>query len=129
MGEMSLKTPILGSMKNALGYVVILIGGIVTASVSAVAYRSIPPIGLIGCVVMVLLASLFARAWLDWNGFATYTLTWLAVTFVWALEGPAGSVLIAQDALGVGWLVGAVIAIIIASVIPRKFLVGDDGAR
>ncbi len=126
---MSAEPPILGSMKQALGYLVLIGGGIVTASVGAVAYRSIPPVGVIGCVLMVLLAATFARTWLSWSGLATFAGTWMAATFVWALEGPAGSVLIAQDALGVGWLAGAAAAIIVTSTLPRKVLVGDYGAR
>lgn len=120
---------ILGRMKVVLGYVVLVVGGIVTATVGAVAYRSIPPIGLIGCVVMVLLAAAFARAWLGWSGLAAYAGAWLAATSVWALEGSGGSVLIVQDIWGVGWLVGAVIAIVVVSVLPSRVLVGSYVTR
>lgn len=136
VGSHSLRTPaksgqpfILGHMKVVLGYAVLVAGGIVSASVGAVAHRSVPPIGLIGCVVMVLFAAAFARAWLGWAGLGVLAGAWLVTTSVWALEGSGGSVLIVQDAWGIGWLVGAAVAIVAVSVIPSRVLVGDYVAR
>lgn len=120
---------ILGRMKVVLGYIVLVAGGLVTATVGAVAYRSIPPLGLIGCVVMVLFASLFARAWLGWTGLGAYAGVWLMATSIWALEGSGGSVLIVQDAWGIGWLAGAAVAIMVAAVVPTRVLVGSNVAR
>lgn len=116
-------------MKIVLGYLVLVVGGIVSATVGAVAYRSVPPVGLIGCVVMVLFASAFARAWLGWAGLGAYAGTWLVVTSLWALEGSGGSVLIVQDGWGIGWLVGAAAAIIAVSVVPARVLVGSYVSR
>ena len=136
VGSHSLRAPaksgqpfILGRMKVVLGYVVLVAGGIVSATVGAVAYRSVPPVGLIGCVVMVLFAAAFARAWLGWAGLGVYALTWLMVTSVWALEGSGGSVLIVQDGWGIGWLVGAAVAIVAVSVVPSRVLVGSYVTR
>ena len=92
-------------MKDALGYVVLAIGGVITASVGAVAHRGYPPYGVIASIVMLGFAALFARAWLGFVGIGILGGAWAVMTFVWALEGPGGSVLIAQDALGIGWLV------------------------
>lgn len=116
-------------MKVVLGYVVLVVGGIITATVGAVAYRSTPPLGLIGCVLMVLFAAAFARAWLGWSGLGAYAGVWLVTTSLWALEGSGGSVLIVQDAWGIGWLVGAVIAIVVVSVLPTRVLVGSHVSR
>lgn len=116
-------------MKVVLGYVVLVVGGIITATVGAVAYRSTPPLGLIGCVLMVLFAAAFARAWLGWSGLGAYAGVWLVTTSLWALEGSGGSVLIVQDAWGIGWLVGAVIAIVVVSVLPTRVLVGSYVSR
>lgn len=116
-------------MKVVLGYVVLVLGGVVTATVGAVAYRSTPPLGLIGCVAMVLFAAAFARAWLGWTGLGTYAGVWLMATSVWALEGSGGSVLIVQDAWGIGWLVGAAVALVVVSLLPARVLVGSYVAR
>lgn len=123
------RAPILERMKRALGFLVLLAGGIITASVGAVAYRSMPPWGLVGCILMVLCAVAFARTWLGWAGLATFSITWMVATFIWALDGPGGSVLIVADSLGVTWLVGAALALVAMSVVPRRWLVGDHGAQ
>lgn len=116
-------------MKEVLGYGVLLAGGIIVASVGAVAHRGNAPLGVILCVAMVALGATFARTWLSWLGLGLFAGAWTAMTFVWAMEGPGGSVLIVQDALGVGWLVGGALAIVVASVLPSKVLVGAHGAR
>ncbi|MFN3867190.1 MAG: hypothetical protein ACK4MD_10835 [Demequina sp.] len=116
-------------MKDLLGYTVLLFGGIITASVGAVAHRGYPPLGVVLCVIMVALAGTFARTWLGWGGLGLFAGAWITMTFVWALEGPGGSVLIIQDALGVGWLVGGSLAIMVAALMPAKLLVGAHGPR
>lgn len=116
-------------MKEVLGYAVLLAGGIIVASVGAVAHRGYPPFGVVLCVLMVALGATFARTWLSWSGLSLFAGAWLAMTFVWALEGPGGSMLIIQDALGIGWLGGGALAIVTASVLPTKVLVGAHGAR
>ena len=116
-------------MKDALAYVVLLLGGIITATVGAVAHRAYPPFGLVACLAMVLLTAVFARTWLGFAGLGLFAGAWAVLTFVWALEGPAGSVLIVQDGLGVGWLVGSGIAITLAALVPSRLLVGADGSR
>lgn len=116
-------------MKDALGYLVLALGGIITASVGAVAHRGYPPFGLIGSVLMVGLAAVFARAWLGFTGVGVLGGAWVLATFVWSMNGPGGSVLIAQDALGIGWLVGGTLMVVAASVVPTKVLVGGHGSR
>ena len=116
-------------MKDALGYVVLAVGGIVTASVGAVAHRGYAPFGLIAAIVMVGLAALFARTWLGFAGVGVLGGAWVLTTFVWSMDGPGGSVLIAQDPLGIGWLVGGTLMIVAASVVPTKVLVGGHGSR
>ncbi|WP_061960757.1 hypothetical protein [Demequina flava] len=113
-------------MKGSLGYVVVGLAGLLTATVGAVAYRSIPPWGAVLAIIMVLAAAVFARTWQSWVGLGIYAGLWAVTTMVWSLNGPGGSVLIAQDALGVTWLVGAAVAIVVAAFVPVKLLVGDD---
>jgi hypothetical protein len=126
---MSVAPPILGRMKDALGYVVLVVGGIVTASVGAVAHRGFVPLGVIASILMVGLAAVFARTWLGFGGVGVFGASWAVMTFVWSLNGPGGSVLIAQDALGVAWLLGGTLMIVTASVIPTKVLVGRHESR
>lgn len=116
-------------MKDVLGYAVLLIGGVITASVGAVAHRGFAPLGVVLCVLMVGLGAAFARTWLAWTGLGLFAGAWMTMTFVWALEGPGGSVLIVQDALGVGWLAGGALAIVAAAVVPSRLLVGAHGPR
>ncbi|WP_062069611.1 hypothetical protein [Demequina sediminicola] len=113
-------------MKDSVGYVVVALAGLLTATVGAVAYRSIPPFGVVLAIVMVLAAAIFARTWLSWNGLGVFAGLWVVATAVWSLNGPGNSVLIAQDGLGVAWLLGSVLAIVAAAVVPVKLLVGDD---
>lgn len=115
-------------MKHALAYVVVVVAGLATAGVGAVAHRAFPPVGLIAAVVMVLFAAAFSRAWLTWSGLAAFASGWGVATFVLALEGSGGSVLIAQDALGLGWLIGCAIAIVAAAAIPSRMIVGSHVA-
>lgn len=108
-----------------MGYLILALGGAIVATVGSVAYRSIPPFGVILACVMVLFTAVFARTWLSWTGLGLFAAVWMSLTFVWTLEGPGGSVLIAADTLGYAWLAGGVAAIIVAAVLPRKMLVGD----
>ncbi len=108
-----------------MGYVVLAVGGLIVATVGSIAYRSIPPWGAVLACVMVLLAAVFARVWLSWTGLGTFAALYMTAAFVWTLEGPGGSVLIAADALGYAWLAGGVVAIVVAALLPRKLLVGD----
>lgn len=126
---MSSYAPILGRMKDALGYAVLIIGGVIVASVGAVAHRAYPWLGVALCVAMVALAAAFARTWLSWSGLGLFAGAWMTMTFVWALEGPGGSVLIVQDRLGVGWLVGGALAVVVAALLPSTLLVGARGTR
>lgn len=116
-------------MKDALGYAIVVLGGLITASVGAVAHRGFPPYGAIASIAMVACAAVFARAWLGFAGVGAFAAAWLVMTFVWALEGPGGSVLIAQDSLGIAWLVGGTVMIMAASVVPTKLLAGEHGTR
>ncbi|MFW7414423.1 hypothetical protein [Demequina sp. SO4-18] len=116
-------------MKDSLAYVVLLSGGLITATVGAVAHRTYPPLGLVMCLLMVALGAAFARTWLAWPGLGVFAGAWMTMTFVWALEGPGGSVLIVQDPLGIGWLAGGSIAIVVASLLPSRLLVGGHGPR
>ncbi|WP_084106033.1 hypothetical protein [Demequina sp. NBRC 110056] len=116
-------------MKDALAYLVLIAGGIITASVGAVAHRGYVPWGLVASILMVGLAAVFSRAWLGFTGLGVFAGAWLVATFVWSLNGPGGSVLIVQDAVGVAWLAGATVMIVASALVPTRVLVGAHGTR
>ncbi|WP_084039389.1 hypothetical protein [Demequina sp. NBRC 110053] len=116
-------------MKVALAYAVLAVGGLITASVGAVAHRGYAPWGLVASILMVGLAAVFSRAWLGFTGLTLFAGAWLVATFVWSLNGPGGSVLIVQDALGIAWLAGATMMVVASALVPTRILVGDHGTR
>lgn len=111
-------------IRSVVAYAVLAIAGIVTAMVGASAHRSIPPFGPILSILLVVAMALFARSWKDWAGIGASAGLWAVATALLSLEGPGGSVLIAQDALGYSWLIGGMLAIMIVSMVPRSVLFG-----
>jgi len=111
-------------MRRALEIVVSAALGAIVAAVGAVAYRSYPPIGVVLCVFLVLMAAVFVRTWGGWLGVIAFVVPFLALTYVFTREGPGGSLLIAPDGLGYGWLYGSAGAIVIASMLPVRLLGG-----
>lgn len=116
-------------IRTAAAYFVLTLAGLITALVGAVAHRSVPPVGAILCVALMVAATIFARSWKDWMGIGVFAGCWAVMTGVLAQEGPGGSVLIATDALGYTWLIGGALAIIAVCMVPRGILFGrNDGA-
>lgn len=111
-------------IRSALAYFVLAIAGVALALVGATAHRAFPPVGVVLCVVLVLAATVFARTWREWNGIAVFAGGWAFTTYFLSLEGSGGSVLIATDALGYGWLIGGSLAIAAVCVVPRSILFG-----
>lgn len=113
-------------IRSALGYLVLAIVGLVAAVVGATAYRTIPPFGVILCIVLMLVATIFARTWKEWSGIGVFAGVWAVMTYVLSLEGPGGSLLIATDVLGYAWLLGASLAVVAVCMVPRSVLFGRD---
>jgi len=111
-------------IRSALAYVVLALAGLVTALVGATAHRALPPIGAVLCIVLMIAATVFARSWKDWLGVSIFAGFWAVMTYVLALEGPGGSVLIATDGLGYSWLIGGAAAIVVVCMVPRTLLFG-----
>ncbi|WP_430867518.1 hypothetical protein [Demequina aurantiaca] len=111
-------------IRSVLAYVVLGVVGLVVALVGATAYRSIPPFGVALCIVLMLSATVFARAWKDWSGIGVFAGVWAVATYVLSMEGPGGSLLIATDSLGYAWLIGGTTAVIVVCLIPRHVLFG-----
>lgn len=103
-----------------------LVTGIVVALVGGVAHRSVPWWGVIGCIALVVCVGTFARAWRGWLALGIFAGAWVGVTYMLSMEGPGGSYLIVDDALGRAWLIGGSVAVIAVSFIPRSWLMDSD---
>ena len=111
-------------MRRALEILVSGLLGAIVATVGAVAHRSIPPFGVILSVLLVLMAAIFARTWSGWLGMIAFAVPYVALTYIFTREGPGGSLLIAPDGLGYGWLYGGAGAVVIACLLPARMLGG-----
>lgn len=117
----------MGSMARILGSsVVIAVLGAIVALVGGGAHRSYGWLGLSLCVALMAVASVFARAWRGFGGLGVLAAVWMLVTIPLAGVGPGGSALIPLDALGLGWVIGASLAIVVVSFLPRSLLVGRE---
>lgn len=115
--------------RHILTYAVIAGLGALTAVIGAGAHRSYGWVGLALCLLLVATASVFSRAWRGLAGLIAMAVPWTALTLILALEGPAGSVLIAQDALGLTWTYGGAAIIAVVAALPGRILVGDTKVR
>ncbi len=113
-------------VRAASSLAVIAAMGVVTAMVGAGAHRALGGWGVTLCLALMAASSVFARAWRGFLGLAIMGAAWVAVTLVLAAPGPGGSLLIAQDGLGLTWVYGGAAMFVIAAVLPGRLLVGDD---
>lgn len=100
--------------------------GVGVATVGVGGHRAYGFIGVALGLVLVATASLFARAWARWLGFAVFAAAWAAMTTVYSQRGPGGSVLIASDVNGYLWLYGGAVVIVIMALVPRTLIEGRD---
>ncbi len=111
-------------MRRLLEIVVSAVLGAVVAIVGAVAHRTWRPTALILCVLLVLLSVVFVRTWAGWLGVLALAVPFVALTYVFSLQGPGGDLLIAGDALGYSWLFGGSGAVVLACLIPPSWIGG-----
>ncbi|MBO0922289.1 hypothetical protein J1G42_15820 [Cellulomonas sp. zg-ZUI222] len=101
--------------------------GLVAGTIGTVMHRAVRPWGLVLCVLLVLVIVLIARAWCGWFGYGASAGGALLAIQVLATGGPGGDVLVpAGDLWGWGWVGGAVLAVIVVGLVPRRW-VTDDG--
>ncbi len=100
--------------------------GAVIAAIGALSHRTYPFYGLVAVIAVTLTGALFARAWHDWAGLALYAGGWAVVVFLLAQEGPGESVLVVEDALGYGFLLGSAAAIVLVSFTPGFLIKGRE---
>lgn len=111
-------------MRRVLELFVAVVLGAVVATIGAVAYRSYPPIGVTLCILLVLAAAVFIRAWSAWSGLIAFAVPFVVLTYVFTRQGPGGSLLIAADNLGYAWLYGGAAAVVVASLVPARLIGG-----
>ncbi|MGC4174587.1 hypothetical protein [Demequina sp.] len=109
-------------MRRAIEIVVSAILGAVVAVVGAIAHRSIPPLGVILSIALVLAAMIFVRTWGGWIGVLAFAVPFVILTIVFSRPGPGGSLLVAGDGLGYSWLWGGSAAVIVACLLPPRLL-------
>jgi len=101
--------------------------GLLAGTIGTVMHRAVRPWGLVVCVLLVLVIVLTARAWCGWFGYGASAGGALLAIQVLATGGPGGDVLVpAGDLWGWGWVGGAVLAVIVVGLVPRRW-VTDDG--
>lgn len=114
--------------RTVLASVFALLAGVVAALVGGVSHRAAPWWGLVGCIALVAVGGVFMRAWRAWLALGVFAGGWAVVTVILSLEGPGGSVLIMDDALGRAWLIGGTLAVMGVALVPRRWLGQDDVA-
>lgn len=116
----------MGTMARVLGSLcVIALMGAVVALVGAGSHRALSGVGLVLCLLLVGVGTVFVRAWRDRMGLAVFGVAWAVMTVVLAGEGPGGSLLIVRDVFGYGWLGGGVAMLVAVAVVPRRRFEGD----
>lgn len=115
-----------GMLKWVVLLVALALLGVGVATVGVGAHRAYGYIGVALGLILVVTASLFARAWGRWLGYAVFAAAWAAMTTVYAQRGPADSILIAADNQGYLWLYGGAIAIVAVALVPRRVIEGRD---
>jgi hypothetical protein len=100
--------------------------GVGVATVGVGAHRAYGFVGVALGLLLVVTASVFARAWARWLGYAVFASAWAAMTMVYAQRGPGNSVLIASDTNGYLWLYGGALVIVLVALVPRTLLEGRD---
>lgn len=97
--------------------------GVLAGTLGTVMHRAVRPWGLLVCVALVLVVVLTARAWAGWYGYVAGAGGALLAVQVLAGGGPGGDVLVpAGDLWGWGWALGAVVAIGVVALVPRRWV-------
>ena len=98
-------------------------GGLVVGVVGTVMHRAIEPWGLVLSLALVLAATLTARAWAGWFGYAGAVGGTFLSTRVLSATGPGGDVLVpGTDLWGPAWVVGFLVVAAVVALVPRRWV-------
>lgn len=104
-----------------------LLLGLLAGTLGTVMHRALRPWGLLLCLALVLVVVVLSRAWAGWFGYVAGTGGTLIAVQVLAGGGPGGDVLVpAGDLWGWAWALGALAAVALAALVPRRW-VRDEG--
>lgn len=99
------------------------VGGIVSVS----AHRYQPYWGSVLVIALVLASATFARAARSWLGLCVYAIVWFATvgSLSW-VQGPGGSIVVLDDALGRTFLIGGSLAIVAVAFLPSTWMTAPE---
>lgn len=92
--------------------------GLATGVLGTVVHRSQPPLGLILALTAVVSGTVLVRALAGLLGVAVAGGTLLLVTQLLSTVRRGGDIIVADDGLGYGWLLGAVVAVAVVVFLP-----------
>lgn len=105
----------------------LLLGGLV-GTLGTVMHRSIPPWGVVVCLVLAFVAAVTVRAWAGFVALTGYAVGLVVSVQVLAQSGPGGDTLVPdQQAIGWVWVLGSIAVTIAAALLPRSLF--DDRPR
>lgn len=94
--------------------------GAVIGLVGTGIHRWMPPWGLLGALVLVLVGGVLGRAWIGSTGIMAVGLGVVTVTGLIGGGGPGGDVIIAAQPIGYAWFAGAIV-VVGAAFLPRRW--------
>lgn len=107
------------SVLRALGFALL---GALVGSVGTVMHRSVRPWGVLVCLLLVLAASVTARAAAGWVASIALLVGLFAAVQVLSTRGPGGDVLVPADgAIGWVWAIGSLAVALAVAVAPRSW--------
>ncbi|MBZ2196527.1 PIG-L family deacetylase [Ruania sp. N2-46] len=99
--------------------------GVILGATGTAFHRWSEPWGLVIGLVAILAAGVLSRTFADGRGLFGYgigvVLTVLAMTYL----GPGGDVVVVDDAIGVAWLLGSMLAVLLGAFAPRRWFRDD----
>lgn len=117
------KNTVIRTIARALLCVVL---GLVVGTVGTVMHRVVVtdhllPAGVVVALLAVLAAGILSRAWNGYAGVAGYALGWVVAVQVLASKGPGGDLLVPNQTVGLAWVWGGMIAIMVVAFLPGSW--------
>ena len=105
-----------------------LLLGVLVGTLGTVMHRSIPPWGVVVCLILAFVAAVTVRAWAGFVPLAGYAVGVFVTVQLLTRRGPGGDTLVPEgQTVGWVWVLGSIAVVIIAAVLPRALF--DDRPR